>query len=85
MQYIYDNTLEAYPSVGFLPANDRDSWTKDYASLLQASPANSAALGAIQRASFVVCLDSDKPEGPLDFARAAWHGGVHGDEMGTRW
>jgi carnitine O-acetyltransferase len=32
-----------------------------------------------------VCLDSGRPEGPVELSRASWHGGVKGEELGNRW
>jgi carnitine O-acetyltransferase len=57
---------------------------KDYA-LLHDSVRNRRVLDALETCAFVVSLDSEKPEGHVDFSRAAWHGGITGREMGSRW
>ena len=46
---------------------------------------NRQVLDALETCAFVVSLDSEKPEGPVDFSRAAWHGGITGSQMGSRW
>lgn len=85
IQYIYDNSSSsAYPPVGYLPANNRDAWAKDYA-LLSESAQNRTVLHALESSAFVVSLDSESPEGMEAFSRAAWHGGVRGGQMGSRW
>jgi hypothetical protein len=57
---------------------------KDYA-LLHDSVRNRQVLDALESCAFVVSLDSEKPEGPVEFSRSAWHGGVAGGQMGSRW
>ncbi|KAF8311452.1 carnitine acetyl transferase [Clavulina sp. PMI_390] len=84
VQYIYDNTTAEFPPVGYLPSNNRDVWAKDYA-LLYEAPRNRAVLEAIESSAFVVSLDTEKPESHVDFSKAAWHGGVKGGQLGSRW
>lgn len=83
-QYIYEHTKEAYPGVGVLTSNDRDTWAKDYAELVQ-DPQNQHVMEMIHSAAFVVSLDEEKPKGAVDFSRALWHGGVEGGMLGNRW
>ncbi|KIJ55759.1 hypothetical protein M422DRAFT_240375 [Sphaerobolus stellatus SS14] len=83
-QSIYNSTTKEYPGVGTLTSLDRDTWANDYVAL--ASDANNAAiLREIHSAAFVVSLDTEKPEGVVDFSRALWHAGVKGDMLGNRW
>ncbi|KAG8740550.1 Carnitine O-acetyltransferase mitochondrial [Ceratobasidium sp. 414] len=82
--YIYENSKEAAPGVGVLTSNNRDVWAKDYAALREI-PANSEILREIESCAFIVCLDTSRPEDPVDFSRACWHGGVKGEELGNRW
>lgn len=53
--------------------------------MLAESPRNRAVLDALESSAFIVSLDTEKPEGPVSFSRAAWHGGVTGGQMGSRW
>ena len=53
--------------------------------MLTESARNRAVLDALESSAFVVSLDAEKPEGPVDFSRAAWHGGAAGGQMGSRW
>ncbi|EJD41190.1 acyltransferase ChoActase/COT/CPT [Auricularia subglabra TFB-10046 SS5] len=73
-----------WPEVGILTASNRDVWAKDYARLKN-NYSNNALIRDIQSAAFVVCLDEDKPEGPIDFSRALWHGGKDGKGLENRW
>ncbi|KZT43438.1 carnitine acetyl transferase [Sistotremastrum suecicum HHB10207 ss-3] len=83
-QYIIDHTSQNYPDIGVFTAWNRDEWANAYAELISDSH-NEEILREIHRSAFVVCLDSGKPEGIIDFSRALWHGGVHGEELGNRW
>jgi len=74
----------AYPAIGFLAANNRDEWAKDYAQLIN-NPTNEAHVRDIHSSAFVVCLDETKPEGPVEYSRALWHGGAGGAGLATRW
>ena len=42
-------------------------------------------LDVLETSAFVVSLDSEKPEGHVEFSRAAWHGGITGEQLGSRW
>ncbi|KZT27937.1 acyltransferase ChoActase/COT/CPT [Neolentinus lepideus HHB14362 ss-1] len=74
-QHIYDNTKEEHPGVGVLTASNRDIWAKDYAELLS-NPQNASIIETIHSAAFVVCLDAERPEGPIEHSRFLWHGAV---------
>ncbi|KAG8791441.1 Carnitine O-acetyltransferase mitochondrial [Ceratobasidium sp. 428] len=82
--YIYENSKADAPGVGVLTSNNRDVWAKDYDALRQI-PANAEILREIESCAFIVCLDAGRPESPVDFSRACWHGGVKGEELGNRW
>jgi len=84
LQHIYNHTAQEYPGVGILTASDRDVWTDDYQELLK-EPENEAALREIHSSAFVLCLDTEKPVGPVEHSRALWHGGVKGGQLGNRW
>ncbi|KAG8784726.1 Carnitine O-acetyltransferase mitochondrial [Ceratobasidium sp. 428] len=82
--YIYENSKADAPGVGVLTSNNRDVWAKDYDALREI-PANAEILREIESCAFIVCLDAGRPESPVDFSRACWHGGVKGEELGNRW
>ncbi|KOS21487.1 Carnitine O-acetyltransferase [Escovopsis weberi] len=60
--------------IGALTSENRDIWADARVTLLQASPKNKDALGAIESASFVVCLDDASPVTLEERARQYWHG-----------
>ncbi|KAI1348188.1 acyltransferase ChoActase/COT/CPT [Xylaria sp. FL0043] len=62
------------PAVGALTSENRDVWTDARKILLDASPKNTAALEAIESASFVVCLDDASPVTLEERAHQYWHG-----------
>ena len=65
---------ERVPGVGALTSANRDFWTAARKRLLEANPANEAALKTIESASFVVCLDDASPITLEERAHAYWHG-----------
>ncbi|KIP10211.1 hypothetical protein PHLGIDRAFT_66094 [Phlebiopsis gigantea 11061_1 CR5-6] len=65
---------EKAPPVGALTSENRDVWADARAALLRASPANAAALEAIESAMIVVCLDDTKPVTREDASWACWVG-----------
>ncbi|KAF8603875.1 carnitine acetyl transferase [Ceratobasidium sp. AG-I] len=83
-EYIYENSKEKALGVGVLTSNNRDTWAKDYAALREVQ-GNTEILREIESCAFIVCLDTGRPEGIVDFSRATWHGGVNGEELGNRW
>ena len=70
---IYQKATRA-PAVGALTSENRDVWTQARKHLLSASPANAAALEAIQSSAFVVCLDDATPVTLTERAHQYWHG-----------
>lgn len=72
-QRIY-KIAERAPAIGVMTAENRDNWTDMRERLLQTSPANKAALEAIESASFVVCLDDASPVTLHERAHQYWHG-----------
>lgn len=62
------------PAIGALTSLPRDAGASARAKLLNASPANAAALTAIESSSFVVCLDDAAPITLEERAHAYWHG-----------
>lgn len=84
LQHVHDHTTREYPGVGVLTASNRDVWTDDYHELLK-EPQNEAILREIHSSAFVLCLDTEKPEGPIEHSRALWHGGVKGSQLANRW
>ncbi|KZP01532.1 acyltransferase ChoActase/COT/CPT [Calocera viscosa TUFC12733] len=84
IQYVYDNATADGPGVGVLSGNDRDSWAVDY-ERLSLDPQNAAVLRAIESAAFLICLDTERPEGIIDFSRACWHAGTSGISWANRW
>ncbi|KAG8922489.1 Carnitine O-acetyltransferase mitochondrial, partial [Tulasnella sp. 417] len=84
LQHIYDNSTEG-PEVGVLTSNHRDTWAKDYASLVAGDPQNARTLEDIVTAAFVVCLDTAQPASPLELSKLAFHGGENGEMLGNRW
>ncbi|QIX00733.1 hypothetical protein AMS68_006250 [Peltaster fructicola] len=66
-------SAESSPPVGILTTENRDNFT-DMRERLLASPINAAALEAIQRSSFVVCLDDAAPITLTERAHQYWHG-----------
>ncbi|KAF8519035.1 carnitine acetyl transferase [Hysterangium stoloniferum] len=83
-KYIYEQGSEEYPGVGVLTSSNRDIWAKNY-TLLAEDPKNAFILREIHSAAFVVSLDTEKPTNVVDFSRALWHGGIHGEMLGNRW
>jgi carnitine O-acetyltransferase len=65
---------ERQPGIGMLTTENRDVWTDAREVLLRAHPSNSAALEAIESASFVVCLDDASPVTLEERAHQYWHG-----------
>lgn len=84
LRHVCDHTNQEYPGVGVLTASNRDVWTNDYQELLK-EPQNEAIVREIHSSAFVLCLDTEKPEGPIEHSRALWHGGVKGGQLGNRW
>lgn len=87
--------------VNILSASHRDVWAQastfatfshlaltvgfqDYAKLVR-NYKNNSFVRDIQSSAFIVCLDKDKPEDPVEFSRALWHGGPDGVGLGNRW
>lgn len=62
------------PAVGALTSMPRDAAASARRNLLNASPANAAALEAIESSSFVVCLDDTVPITLEERAHVYWHG-----------
>lgn len=62
------------PSVGALTSLPRDAGASARSNLLNASPANAAALQTIESSSFIVCLDDNAPITLEERAHAYWHG-----------
>lgn len=62
------------PAVGALTSENRDIWTNAREILASVSPKNKAALGLIDSASFIVCLDDATPITLEERARQYWHG-----------
>ncbi|TFL05165.1 carnitine acetyl transferase [Pterulicium gracile] len=90
-QHIYDHSEGAYPGVGVMTANNRDTWAKDYTELAK-SDKNRDNLHAIQSAAFSISLDTQKPEDPASFSKSLWHGEVasegskqHAKGLQNRW
>lgn len=71
---VYELAGERAPAVGALTSENRDVWTDARAVLLAAGPANAKAIEAIEKASFVVCLDDARPVTLEERAHAYWHG-----------
>ncbi|SPO02621.1 probable carnitine O-acetyltransferase precursor [Cephalotrichum gorgonifer] len=71
---IYDLASTPVTPVGALTSENRDVWTDARQTLLTASPANAAAIEAIESASFVVCLDDAAPVTLEERAHQYWHG-----------
>ncbi|KAK5121570.1 hypothetical protein LTR85_004742 [Meristemomyces frigidus] len=67
-------TAEKAPAVGVLTTENRDLLTEMRERLLATSPANKAALQAIESASFLVCLDDATPITLHERAHQYWHG-----------
>ncbi|POS82940.1 acyltransferase ChoActase/COT/CPT [Erysiphe pulchra] len=70
---IYE-TAERVPAVGALTSENRDIWTDVRKKLLDVHPSNATALGKIESASFVVCLDDARPVTLEERAHQYWHG-----------
>jgi carnitine O-palmitoyltransferase 2 len=62
------------PPVGILTSWDRDSWAEARERLSETSPKNAAALDAIDRAMFVVCLSDAAPETESEVGSLMLHG-----------
>ena len=62
------------PAVGALTSLPRDAGALARRNLLHSSPANGAALKAIESSSFVVCLDDAAPITLEERAHTYWHG-----------
>lgn len=62
------------PAIGALTSENRDVWTDARKVLIDADPANKAALETIESASFVVCLDDTAPVTLEERAHQYWHG-----------
>lgn len=62
------------PAVGALTSLPRDAAASARRDLLNASPANAAALKDIESSSFIVCLDDAAPITLEERAHAYWHG-----------
>ncbi|KAG6016941.1 hypothetical protein E4U43_002684 [Claviceps pusilla] len=62
------------PAVGALTSENRDIWADARELLVRASSNNRDALGAIDSASFVVCLDDASPITLEERAHQYWHG-----------
>ena len=71
---VYQTASGGAPAVGALTSANRDAWAKARKALLAASPANAAALEAIQASAFVVCLDDAAPVTLAERAHQYWHG-----------
>lgn len=65
---------EKSPALGSLTSQNRDIWTSARQGLLEANPANAAALETIQASSFIVCLDDAAPVTLEERAHQYWHG-----------
>lgn len=62
-------------AIGALSSENRDKWVEFRANLLAADPKrNQAAIEDIESASFVICLDDDKPVTREERAHQYWHG-----------
>ncbi|KAI9509186.1 acyltransferase ChoActase/COT/CPT [Russula earlei] len=59
---------------GALTSENRDTWTHGRQRLIEASPANEAALKRIESAMIVVALDNSKPTSRDDLSWGAWVG-----------
>ncbi len=70
---IYKNAAKS-PAIGALTTLPRDAAASARINLLNASPANAAALRAIESSSFIVCLDDSAPITLEERAHAYWHG-----------
>ncbi|EIN09589.1 acyltransferase ChoActase/COT/CPT [Punctularia strigosozonata HHB-11173 SS5] len=73
IEHIYQSTAQEYPAVGILTSNNRDVWAKDYAELAK-DPHNASILRSVHSSAFAVCLDTEKPRGPIEHSRYLWHG-----------
>jgi carnitine O-acetyltransferase len=72
-QRIYQKA-ERTPAVGMLTTENRDVWAEAREVLLKAHPSNAKALGTVESASFVVCLDDAAPVTLEERAHQYWHG-----------
>ena len=70
---IYEKAEKA-PAVGALTTENRDVWKNARKALLNANPANTKALEAIQASAFLVCLDDASPVTLEERAHQYWHG-----------
>ncbi|KAI0297636.1 acyltransferase ChoActase/COT/CPT [Russula brevipes] len=59
---------------GALTSENRDTWTRARQRLIEASPANEAALERIESAMIIVALDNSKPTSREDLSWGAWVG-----------
>ena len=60
--------------IGVFSADNRDNWAANRKALIAANPANEAALAALEKSSFLVCLDDTTPHTLEERARECWHG-----------
>lgn len=60
--------------IGAFTSDNRDNWAINRKAMINAHPANEAALNAVEASSFVVCLDDTKPHTLDERARNCWHG-----------
>ncbi|KAG5923851.1 hypothetical protein E4U61_002314 [Claviceps capensis] len=65
---------ERDPAVGALTSQNRDIWADARELLTKSSSQNMNALGAIDSASFIVCLDDASPVTLEERAHQYWHG-----------
>lgn len=59
--------------VGILTSSNRDVWAANYEQLIK-NPINRGSVEAIQRSSFVLCLDDCFPQTIEEKSRNCWHG-----------
>lgn len=70
---VYEKAEKGAP-IGVFTSENRDTWAEMRQRLLDAHPANAAALEAIEASSFVVCLDDAMPVTLEERAHQYWHG-----------
>lgn len=61
-------------NVGVLTSENRDNWVTARENLIAAAPKNKETLEAIQSSAFIVCLDFDAPDTPVERTHQYWHG-----------
>lgn len=71
---IYAAASSSVPAIGALTTENRDVWTQTRTAHLLSNRQNAASLDVIERAAFVVCLDTSSPVTKEEISRACWHG-----------